>query len=102
MSTPAAVPAFLAPACMATKNGFVESLVINDTAIVPPVPPPLVAPLAVVPPVVPPLLEGLSLPHAAIANDAATPNAMTVRSARGRLAVLVMFSPPMVDGRASP
>ena len=28
-----ASPAFLAPACMATKNGFVESFVINETAI---------------------------------------------------------------------
>ncbi len=46
------VPAFLAPACMATKNGLVESFVINDTAILPPLVPPLV------PALVSPLLEG--------------------------------------------
>jgi hypothetical protein len=35
-STPEAAAAVLAPSCIATKNGFVESLVISETATAPP------------------------------------------------------------------
>src|SRR4051794_41354905 len=61
MSTPAVVPAFLAPACMATKNGLVESLVINETAIGPPAPGAAVPPGAAVAP------RAAGAPRAAVA-----------------------------------
>ena len=85
--------AFLAPFCMATKNGLVESLVISETAILPPAAGAPVAPGAVVPPgaAVPDDFE--SLPHAARANAAARPRAITVRMGRLRLDCALMAPP---------
>src|SRR3954452_18429436 len=66
MSAPSAGQFFLALCCMATKNGFVESLVIRDTPMLPP---------AAAPPDEVEAPEELLLlpPQAARASEAASP-----------------------------